>query len=320
MKVKEIVNKDKKFWIHPDDFNRVIQFAGSAYNQFKSEIGGQMVVVQDEEGDYILKDPVILEQEISAGNCTMTAEALALHYSQMMQKHGKGVRHCWWHSHHTMAAFWSGTDNATILETPSKDWTVSLVVNLKKEYKLRIQFFQPFLHEENVELNFLTLEEDANPEIDELVKKLCRKEVVTYKAPNTYVNGKQTSLLPERTGVAEIDDYNDSFGYAHYGGYGSYPRKSLVDFSKMTENQVIAIEEEVDSLTDHVSNPDNLDKNNLCDIKLWNKGKRKLDKKLKPFNLRLRPFKSGSELDAAIMSLWTDEYFENIHKPERMVN
>lgn len=320
MKVKEVVSKDKKFWIHPDDFNKVIQFAGSAYNQFKSEIGGQMVVVQDEEGDYILKDPVILEQEISAGNCTMTAEALALHYSQMMQKHGKGVRHCWWHSHHTMAAFWSGTDNATILETPSKDWTVSLVVNLKKEYKLRIQFFQPFLHEENVELNFLTLEEDANPEIDELVKKLCRKEVVTYQAPNTYVNRRQTSLIPDSTQANAIDDYNNGFNYNSYRSYGSYTKRFNVDFSKMTEDQVVAIEAEVEILTDYVSNPDNLNKDNLCDIKLWNKGKRKLDKKLKPFNLKLRKFESSDELDGAIMALWTDEYFENIHKPERMVN
>ena len=38
-------------------------------------------------------------------------EKLAIHYSKMIGKHGNNVRHCWWHSHHTMGAFWSGTDD-----------------------------------------------------------------------------------------------------------------------------------------------------------------------------------------------------------------
>jgi hypothetical protein len=326
---KTLENKDKKFWIHPDDFNKVIQYASSAYNQFKSEIGGQMVVVEDAEGDYILKEPVILEQEISASNCTMTAEALALHYSKMMQKHGKKVRHCWWHSHHTMNAFWSGTDNATILETPSKDWTVSLVVNLKKEYKLRIQFFQPFLHEENVELNFLTEEQDADPEIDNLVKKLCKKEVIatTYYngvnrapvKPRVYNYGQQTNLLPMdyTTNDEDMVEYNRSFGVDYYGN--TMP-KDDVDFDKLTQQQIVAFEQEVDDLTDTVSHPTNLDQHNMSSLALWKQGKKKLDKKLKPFNLRLKAFKTSVELDGAIMSYFVNEYFENIHKPERMVN
>ena len=114
------MNKDSKFWIHPEDFNQVIGYAKSAYDQFKCEIGGQMVLTQDAEGDYILKHPVILKQEIATATCDMDAEALAIHYGQMINIYGKKVRHCWWHSHHTMQAFWSGTDNATILGCPSK--------------------------------------------------------------------------------------------------------------------------------------------------------------------------------------------------------
>ena len=144
-------NKNKKFWISQENFDKVIAYAESAYRQFKSEIGGQLVVLEDADGDYILEDPVILKQEISSGNCELDGEQLAIHYSKMIGKHGNNVRHCWWHSHHTMGAFWSGTDDATILSHPANDWTLSLVVNLKKEYKLRIQFFSPFMHEENVE-------------------------------------------------------------------------------------------------------------------------------------------------------------------------
>ena len=120
-------NKNKKFWISQENFNKVISYAESAYRLHKSEIGGQLVVLEDKDGDYILEDPVILKQEISMGNCELDGEQLAIHYSKMIGKHGNDVRHCWWHSHHTMAAFWSGTDSSTILDNPSNDWTLSLV-------------------------------------------------------------------------------------------------------------------------------------------------------------------------------------------------
>ena len=324
--MKSEINKDKKFWIHPDDFNKIIQYASSAYNQFESEIGGQMIVVEDEEGDYILKKPVILKQEISAGNCTMEASALTLHYAQMMQEHGKNVRHCWWHSHHTMQAFWSGTDNATILETPAKDWTVSLVVNLKREYKLRIQFFSPFLHEENVELNFLTVDNEANESIDKEVRELCSKEkarTYSYGTPRIQraksyptVGTNQMSML--REDVQDMNDYNYGFyGYNHTID-GTPIEKA--DFSKVSYQQMTKFEEKVDDLTDEASSPDNLDKDGLSNLRIWNKGKKKLDKSLAPFNLRLKTFKSAVEFDQAILGFWVDEYFENINKPERMVN
>ncbi len=73
--------KDSKFWISQSDWNTVIAYAESAYSQMKSEIGGQMVVVEDKDGDFILKDPVILKQEVSASNCEMEAEALAVHFA-----------------------------------------------------------------------------------------------------------------------------------------------------------------------------------------------------------------------------------------------
>ena len=206
MAVVKTCNKDSKFWISKDNWNKIIAYAESAYHQMKSEIGGQMVVVVDDDGAFILENPVILKQEVSAGNCEMEAEALAVHYSKMAGKYGDDVRHCWWHSHHTMGAFWSGTDDSTILGHPANDWTVSLVVNLKREYKLRIQFFEPFLHEENVELNIMINPDETNPDIDKEVNDLCNKEttsVVTYGG-----HGSQGQLWNQAT---TIRDYNRSF-------------------------------------------------------------------------------------------------------------
>ena len=60
--------KNAKFFISKTDWNKVIAYAESAYHQFKSEIGGQLVVIEYKEGEFILKEPVILKQQISSGN------------------------------------------------------------------------------------------------------------------------------------------------------------------------------------------------------------------------------------------------------------
>ena len=61
MATKPEQNKNKKFYISHENFNKVIGYAESAYRQFTSEIGGQLVVLEDADGDYILEDPVILK-------------------------------------------------------------------------------------------------------------------------------------------------------------------------------------------------------------------------------------------------------------------
>ena len=42
---------------------------------------------------------------------------------------------CWWHSHHTMKAFWSGTDHATIEEFAENGSVFAIVVNNKAEHE-----------------------------------------------------------------------------------------------------------------------------------------------------------------------------------------
>ena len=110
-------------FISKNDWKKIIQYAESSYRQFKAEIGGQCVVVENAEGNFWLKDPVILKQEVSAGNCDLDEAELAMHYGKMADKYGDDVRHCWWHSHHTMGAFWSGTDNNTIMENETDDFS-----------------------------------------------------------------------------------------------------------------------------------------------------------------------------------------------------
>ena len=309
--------KDTKFYISRDDWNKVIAYAESSYHQMKAEIGGQMVVVEDGDGDFIIKDPVILKQEVSAGNCEMEAEALALHYSKMVGKHGDKVRHCWWHSHHTMDAFWSGTDTSTILANKSHDFTVSLVVNLKQEYKLRVQFFYPFEHEENVNLNFLEdIDEVRDEGLDAEVKELCSKSVVavtTYN-PNTktYQNGQQGTFWSKQD-QKEVNDYN-MYGYginAYGDGYG-YERNPSVDMDKIPADKVKPVNDLIEEMQDKLLDDDSTYEQYL-------EMRKTINESIKGYNLKVK-LMNREELDALVYHYWPEDFLENIEGRDTVVH
>ena len=102
---------DNEFYISQSNWNKIINYAGISYDEFKAEIGGMSVVTQDTDCDWMIQNPVILKQEIGSTTCDLDKEELAKYYTEMAVKYKNiDFRFCWWHSHHTMSAFWSGTD------------------------------------------------------------------------------------------------------------------------------------------------------------------------------------------------------------------
>ena len=194
-----------EFSIQEKAWNKVINYAASAYNQFKSEIGGMMVAIEDESGDWELKDPVIMKQRITPSNTHLDKEELAAYYTKAAMKYKKyNFRFCWWHSHHTMGAFWSGTDTDTIDEFSDGDFSFALVVNLKEEYKFRVSIWKPLEAHKDVELNILTKEKTVPKSIDKEVEALCEKEDYT-----SYVKGnvQQGRLFPTSQVVQQDSVY-----------------------------------------------------------------------------------------------------------------
>jgi hypothetical protein len=51
-----------------------------------------------------------------------------------------GRLRCWWHSHVDFNTFWSGTDEATILEKGAGGWCLAIVVNKKREIRVALYF------------------------------------------------------------------------------------------------------------------------------------------------------------------------------------
>ena len=178
------------FYITQKNWDKILGYAEEAYDTEKSEIGGMSVMVEDNDGDWELQDPVILKQEISSGNTVLEKDALAIYYTKKGKKMGKrNFRFCWWHSHHTMSAFWSGTDKTAIDEFNEGDFSFALVINLKGEYKFRVSMWKPFEVHQDVDLEISGLADRCTKKMKKEVEDLCSKPVATYgswKKDNTY--------------------------------------------------------------------------------------------------------------------------------------
>tara|TARA_R100000781_G_scaffold109551_1_gene74539 strand:- start:3535 stop:4395 length:861 start_codon:yes stop_codon:yes gene_type:complete len=214
------------FYITEKNWNKILGYAEEAYNEHKSEIGGMSVMVKDKDDNWELQAPVILEQEISSGNTILDKDALAIYYTKQAKKMGKKeFRFCWWHSHHTMAAFWSSTDLTAIDEYSDGDFSFALVINLKGEYKFRTSIWKPFAVHQDVELEVLR-NNKCNKHMKKEVEALCSTITRTYTPTWNNRRGYQSSDQQQErlpfdytTPIAEnvftdltieVDELNDS--------------------------------------------------------------------------------------------------------------
>ena len=179
-----------EFNISQENWDKIIDYARIAYDNYRSEIGGMAIMMKDNDGDWNVMRPVILKQEISSSNTIIDKDALAKYYTKeaiYMEKEHPGInyRFLWWHSHHTMDAFWSSTDHAAIEEFNEGDMSFALVVNLKQEYKFRVSIWKPLKVAQDVELN-ITDKPDAklSKKMIKEVEDMCVKEM---KVINTHL-------------------------------------------------------------------------------------------------------------------------------------
>jgi hypothetical protein len=196
------------------DWNKLQGYAKMAYNGVeghdisKCEISGILIAFK-EDNDIILKHPCILEQTVSGGNCILDKAALAQYYTESCMKYGTDIRFVWWHSHHMMSAFWSSTDLTAIEEFNLGDYSMSLVINLKEEYKFRINWWKPAAAHIDTELKIIKTEQPITTEMIADFKSLVTKIVVPetkalsrfnswagrYKQPNNYGPGLVDATL-----------------------------------------------------------------------------------------------------------------------------
>ena len=194
------------FYCGQKEWDKIIAYSRAAYESMKTEIGGMALMIKDDNDDWHLKFPVILKQTVTAGNTHLDKEALAEYYGQTaykMLKKKATYRYLWWHSHHTMGAFWSGTDQDTINEAEEmSDLSFSLVVNLKEEYKFRVALWKPVQVQQDVTLQIEQKEKKVSKAIQDEVEELCSEEVRTIA--NSYGYSGQTTMWRGATTVKDI--------------------------------------------------------------------------------------------------------------------
>ena len=188
---------NQEFYIGQKDWDKIQQYSQQAYDSHKAEIGGMLVAIEDKDGDWQLKDPVILKQEVSGSNCVLDKDDLALYYTKVGTKlKKKNFRFVWWHSHHNMDAFWSHTDLTAIKEYSDGDFSFALVVNLKEEYKLRVSVWKPIEVHEDVDLTIIGRDKKIPQKIQDEVEEKC--STIPYasgwKSKGAYTMGKSNQM------------------------------------------------------------------------------------------------------------------------------
>lgn len=156
------------------------------------EIAGMGSIEVRDDGNMWVTDIAIYEQQVTGGTADLSPEALAKFQTELI-KAGKSPKnwYLWWHSHSTMAAFFSGTDTGTIDSSTEFDQVVSLVVNKRRERKCRfdthrVNGIEMRLKLENVPIE---IQESISPEvqeIDSLITNL-QNEIALARARRTNV-------------------------------------------------------------------------------------------------------------------------------------
>ena len=132
-----------KLEMKQDYYNKMVNYARQAYDLFKTEISGLAPVYIGDDNTAIMKEPVLVQQTCTGTTTVLEKKALAEYINQYVintpgakeEVKNNKLMFCWWHSHHTMKAFWSGTDDATIEEFADSGSIFAIVVNNKAEHE-----------------------------------------------------------------------------------------------------------------------------------------------------------------------------------------
>ena len=177
---------DKLFYILEKSWYELQSWATIAYDEDKNEISGLMTAIPDEDGRYKLSNVKILKQENTGSNTTLDGDAVAEYKMKYAMKYkNKDMKFVWWHSHHTMQAFWSGTDLKEIDAWENDSFSLALVINLKEEYVFRVSVWKAGGLEINQHYDIpLSIERSAKTKITDKMKtlyeELCDSPTITH--------------------------------------------------------------------------------------------------------------------------------------------
>jgi hypothetical protein len=166
------------------------------------EINGFGYVTHLDDHTVRIEDVFILRQTVSVGSAVTEPDEVANHITQMIEQ-GKDTSSLrfQWHSHVHMQSYFSGTDTSTINEYANCDWMISLVVNKREEFAVRLDIYQPFRLTTPTQLKVFVAQDDA-------MAKACAQEVEEKVSARVYVSPTPWKYnLRKRQDIMEGEDF-----------------------------------------------------------------------------------------------------------------
>lgn len=188
-------------------------------NKSNIEISGLGRIQKASNGDMVVSKIYLLDQKNTATTTDLDKNAVA--DLQFASREDKGDLNFWWHSHVNMAAFWSGTDMATIKEFGAKGYLLATVFNKKGEYQTAYfqgsNGFLPELFMDKLETSFayLPMEEEIKTWEAQYEEKAKEKKWT----PSTWTSGGKAIGGQEAKGIGHYSREDEYEGFDGYGGY-----------------------------------------------------------------------------------------------------
>ena len=278
------------FYVTEKDWYRLQAWATIAYDEDKNEISGLMTAVPQEDGRIKIGDVEILKQENSASNTELNADSVAQYTMKYAMKYNNpNMKFVWWHSHHTMSAFWSGTDENEIDAWKNTSYSLALVINLKEEYKFRVSFWRMngLPVEQHVDTNLTIERKEPNinitPAMSKQYKELCEDKVSLVNTWNNHVTSKN--------------------------GHLNYHNQTNI-WQRETD---LNLEDRYDSMLEEITSLQESFLDGTCDMKNYNELVKELNAecKKKKFPFKIQDFKlSKVKLHEKLMTIFPSELFE----------
>lgn len=160
----------------------------------------------------MVTDVKIFRQQITGADTEIGAEALAEFIVDLARKGEDPSKwNLWWHSHYTFGVFWSGTDEATIVQLKKSQPIYSLVVNQAGDMLAR--FDQGKAPQEVLGVVMLPWGR-GKVKNSTSVRRGCRAEVKRLVTEKKYTNSRGIYLEPTSAGrdyqfseAGELDGY-----------------------------------------------------------------------------------------------------------------
>ena len=239
-----------KLEISNDNYYKMVNYARQAYKLFGTEISGFAPVYIGDDNEAVMHEPVLVKQECTAATTELDKKALAEYINgyvvntpgaKELVKNNQ-LMFCWWHSHHTMKAFWSGTDDATIEEFAENGSIFAIVVNNKAEHEAIYaersinRFGMSTIEKTNVELVFTGMVEH---QLEDEIKKYVTNKKVSHLVTGNYQFSENYPLFHQNNNP--ITDDGLPYGFEDE----IYSQETLYDIEEMNK-EASEIQKEVD--------------------------------------------------------------------------